>query len=76
MRDYTGSRDLIWYSEEELQEKLAKYEDIIYNIYKAYDTCTPIYDIEDYIDDELFEKLFKRREEEWNAKNAEQKLEG
>ena len=58
-KDYTGLNDLIWYSEaeyKELEDKLAKFEDMLYNIYKAQDTCTPIDYIEDYIDEELLEK--------------------
>ena len=75
-KDYTGLNDLIWYSEaeyEELEDKLAKYENVLYNIYKAVDTCTPIDYIEDYIEEELLEKFSERREEEWNASNAERK---
>ena len=66
----------IWYSKEEyqsLEEKLAKYEDILYNIYKAVDTCTPINYIEDFIEDEvLLERLEDRREKEfkeWKKKS-------
>ena len=58
----------------ELEEKLAKYKDILYNIHKAEDTCTPIDDIEDFIgDEEILDEIHRRRDEEWNAESAELK---
>lgn len=55
----------------ELKEKLAKCKEILYNIYKAFDTCTPIENIEDYIEDEaLMEEFFRKRDEEWNARSV------
>ena len=73
--DYLGN-DVYWYSEQECEEKLAKYKEILYNIYKAFYTCTPIENIEDYIEDEsIMKELYKRRDKEWkkntNAKSAE-----
>lgn len=72
-----------WYSSNEykkLEGKLAKYKEMLYNIYKAFDTCTPINDIEDFIEDEeVLEEFEGRRDrelKEWtekslNVKNVE-----
>ena len=72
--DYTGNKIITLYEEDEykeLEEKLVKYKDMLYNIYKAHDTCTPIDYIEDYIEDELLEEFYERREKEWNAESAD-----
>ena len=73
--DYLGNI-VTWYSEKEHEEILAKYKEILYNIYRAIDTCTPIENIEDYIEDEsIMKELYRRRDEEWkkstNVKNVE-----
>ena len=73
--DYLGNT-VTWYSEKEHEETLAKYKEILYNIYRAIDTCTPIENIEEYIEDEsIMKELYRKRDEEWkkstNAKNVE-----
>lgn len=75
-RDYTGSKDVYWYSEEEyeeVKEKLDKYEEIMYNMFKVLSTCnTYEYDYEDALDEiGLLEKFDERREREWNAENVD-----
>lgn len=65
-----------WYSTEEfneLEKELAKYKEMLYNIHKAFDTCTPINDIEDFIEDEkVLEEFEERRDrelKEWTEKS-------
>lgn len=78
-RDCSNSKDVYWYSEEEykeLEEKLAKYEEIMYNMCKVLDTCNSYkYDHEDALDEVgLLDKFDERWEREWNAKSVEQKV--
>ena len=72
--NYASHEIVTFYTEQEykeLEEKLAKCKEILYNIYKAFDTCTPIENIEDYIEDEaLMEEFFRKRDEEWNARSV------
>ena len=73
-------KEQTWYSEEEyelLERKLDKYRKILYNIYKDFDTCNPIQDIEDYIEEEsIMKELYKMRDEDFekwknsSARNA------
>ena len=82
VENYAEHEVKTWYSEEEyksLENKLAKYKEILYNIYEAEDTCTPIEDIEDFIEDEeILEELKEKRDREFkklterslNAKSA------
>lgn len=74
IRNYTGTKDVLLYEEreyEELEEKLAKYKEILYNVYKASNNCSPYCcRLDTMLDEETLEEFAKRREEEWNARNA------
>ena len=74
--NYATHEIITLYEEQEykvLEEELAKYKEILYNIHKAFDTCTPINDIEDFIEDEkVLEEFEERRDrelKEWTEKS-------
>ena len=68
--DYTGTKEVVWYSEEEYKEiekELAKFEEILYNGFKAY-TERKEEDFENFADGleevGLWMKFVKREEGE------------
>lgn len=68
--DYTGTKEVVWYSEEEykgIEKELAKFEEILYNGFKAY-TERKEEDFENFADGleevGLWMKFVKREEGE------------